>query len=175
MYDCHALRGILKNKHYQSHQVKSISDMDSLKLTLENTAQILNEYTISWMIIGGAAMVLYDLEKGPVADIDIILTSKDAALLCKHFSWMNYADAQSSRFRSDYLLRPDLGPIPVEILGGFRISTTHGWIDVSGCETQTFHVRSQKVFLPTRRALSSIFRLCGREKDFQRVALLGDI
>ena len=149
--------------------------MYPLELTLENTAKILNQYSFSWMIFGGAAMVVYGLEKGPVADIDVLLDSEAAAFLCNHFSWPNYADTQSSRFRSDYLLRPDLGHIPVEILGGFRISTPHGWSDVSDCATQTFCIRSQKIFLPTPQALSSVFRLCGREKDFQRLALLGDI
>lgn len=163
----------MENEHHQEPQVGAATVTDSLAITLENTAQILNQYSFSWMVFGGAAMALYGLEKGPVADIDVILTSEAAAFLCKHFSWPNYADAHSSRFRSDYLLRPDLGPVPVEILGGFRISTIHGWVAVADCETRTFCIGSQKIYLPTRQALSSIFRLCGREKDFQRVALLG--
>ncbi|WBW59226.1 hypothetical protein [Klebsiella electrica] len=140
--------------------------------TLENTAQFLNQHALSWMIIGGAAMVLYGLEDGPVADIDIVLSSSSAAFLSKQFSWPNFANTQSPRFRSEYLLRPNFGPVPVEILGGFRVSTMHEWVEVPVGETQMFFIRSQTLFLPTRKKLASIFLLCGREKDRRRMALL---
>lgn len=148
------------------------SSYEMLEQTLESTAQLLNQYSFSWMVIGGAAMVLYGLENAPVDDIDIILPSRSAAFLCDQFALTNHADVRSSRFRSDYLLRPELGPVTVEILGGFQVSAKQGWIDISFCETQAFYAGKQKVFLPTKEALSLIFNLCGREKDIRRVALI---
>jgi hypothetical protein len=140
--------------------------------TLMNTARLLNQQEIDWVVFGGAAMVLHGLEQGPVADIDIVLPPQAAASLSEQFSWENHADCVSPHFRSDYVLRPDFGPVPVELLGGFRVLTASGWASVGGGDTQELEVGSQRVFLPTRERLAEIFRLCGREKDQRRAAMI---
>ncbi|KEQ05306.1 hypothetical protein GV67_06075 [Pseudorhizobium pelagicum] len=140
--------------------------------TLENAARLLNLQDTHWMVFGGAAMALHGFERGPVADIDILLPSQAAASLSDQFSWRNYADGRSPRFRSDYVLRPNLGPVPVELIGGFHVMTASGWIPIEGGGIQELHVGLQRVFLPTRERLAAIFRLCGREKDHRRAALI---
>ena len=146
--------------------------MDDLELTLAKMAQQLNQHALPWMVIGGAAMVLYGLEKGPVNDIDIVLPSHAAAFLSKKYAWPNYADETSLRFRSDFLLRPETGPVPVELLGGFHILTEQGWTALSVGETVTVSIRSQQVCLPVKAQLAAILRLCGREKDLKRMMRL---
>ncbi|MDO1583041.1 hypothetical protein [Rhizobium oryzicola] len=147
-------------------------DDDLFRQSLENVARLLNEQEVPWLVFGGAAMVLYGLEKGPVADIDVIISATAAARLSEAFSWHNHADGRSARFRSDYLLRPNLGPVPVELLGGFCISTASGWAEISVGETRAHRVGSEVVFLPTPQGLAALFRLCGREKDHRRAGLI---
>ena len=117
-------------------------------------------------------MALHGLGEGPVADIDIILSGPAAADLCQRYAWQNHADGASLLFRSDTLLRPDFGPVPVEVLGNFRIWDGSAWIAVEPNGPTDIRVGSQIVCLPTRERLAEIFRLCGREKDLQRAALI---
>jgi hypothetical protein len=140
--------------------------------TLENTARVLNEQNVPWMLFGGAAMTLLGFEDGPVADIDIILPRASAHSLAELFSWPNYADKQSNRFRSDYLLRPVFGPVAVELLGGFQVLTQTGWVEIPIKETIRHSIGSQSIHLPTCQDLAAIFRVCGREKDLRRAVLI---
>ncbi len=140
--------------------------------TLECAAACLNQEGVSWMVFGGAAMVLHGHLETELKDIDIVVTDSAASMLSNRFSWRNYADNFSPNFRSDYLLRPDFGPIPVEIMGGFRILTEAGWTTVQPGETQNKLIGSQVVRLPSKDRLAEIFRLCGRQKDLIRAGIL---
>jgi hypothetical protein len=140
--------------------------------TLENTARVLNGQNVPWIVFGGAAMSLLGFEDGPVADIDIILPSASAHSLAALFSWPNYADTRSNRFRSDYLLRPVFGPVAVELLGGFQVLTLSGWVEIPIKETVHHSIGSQLIHLPTCKDLAAIFRVCGREKDLRRAFLI---
>lgn len=147
-------------------------DLGAFEATLERTADLLNRARVRWMVIGGAAMVLHGLEPGPVSDIDIILPAADAGELADRFRWPNHADTRSARFRSEIRLRPDLGPVPVDLLGGFRIRGGDGWASVQPGETRRVRVGDQPVFLPTLPRLAHLFWLCGRDKDLRRAALI---
>jgi hypothetical protein len=141
--------------------------------TLETTATCLSEANVCWMVFGGAALALYGLTDDPASDIDIILCGKAAADLCQRFSWSNHANGASARFRSEYLLRPDFGHVPVELLGTFRIWDGSVWVAVEPSRGEEIQVGTQIVFLPTRERLAAILRLCGRQKDLQRAAMIG--
>lgn len=140
--------------------------------TLERAAAFLNQEGVSWMVFGGAAMVLHGHLETELKDIDIVVTDSAASMLSDRFSWRNHADNCSTRFRSDYLLRPDFGSIPVEIMGGFRILAEAGWTIVQPDETQNKLIGSQVVHLPPKDRLAEIFRLCGRQKDVIRANIL---
>jgi hypothetical protein len=140
--------------------------------TLERAAACLNQAGVCWMVFGGAAMVLHGHFETNTKDIDIIVTDSDASMLSERFSWRNYSDSRSRRFRSDYLLRPDFGPIPVEIMGGFCILAKAGWTAIQPGETQQKPIGSQVAHLPSKDRLAEIFRLCGRQKDIIRADIL---
>ena len=140
--------------------------------TLERAAACLNQAGVHWMVFGGAAMVLHGHFETNLKDIDIIVADSAASTLSIRFSWRNYADNCSPRFRSDYLFRPDFGPIPVEIMGGFRILSANGWTTVQPGETKEKLVGSQIAHLPSKDRLAEIFRLCGRQKDLIRADIL---
>ncbi|MEM7723949.1 MAG: hypothetical protein AAF376_16490 [Pseudomonadota bacterium] len=143
-----------------------------LQRTLESTAACLNEAGVAWMVFGGAALVLHGHFENAVKDIDIIVTEADASTLAKSFSWENYADRQSSRFRSNYLLRPNFGRVPVEIMGGFCVRTETGWTAILPNEMQPIRIGSQIAYLPPKNRLVEILRLCGRREDLIRAEAL---
>lgn len=140
--------------------------------TLERESACLNQAGGRWMVFGGAAMMLHGHFETKLKDIDIIVNDSAASMLSERFSWRNYADSYSPRFRSDYLLRPDFGSIPVEIMGGFRILAEAGWTTVQPSETLKKPIGSQAAHFPSKERLSEIFRLCGRQKDLIRADIL---
>lgn len=140
--------------------------------TLECMASCLKKAGEPWMVFGGAALALHGATAGPIKDIDVILDRQVAERLSILLALENHSDQRSDRFRSDMLLRPDFGPIPVELLGGFRVKRGEVWIPIDCSDTVAVSVGSQTVFIPNRDRLASIFRLCGREKDMLRASLL---
>ena len=152
--------------------MQNISITLDLETTLTAVARCLNDLKQPWMIIGGTAMVLHGLEAGPVSDIDIVVSKSVAAGLMQHLDVPNMADTGSDRFRSDVLIQPQLGPLPVEIIGGFRIHTADGWQPVTPSNMDDITISGQPVFVANRQRLIEIFELCGRPKDLERAAHL---
>lgn len=140
--------------------------------TVEATAAALNACGGEWMLFGGAAMVLLGFDDAPVSDIDIIAESGLAARLMAGHGLENQADTASERFRSDVVLRPTFGAVPVEILSGFRIRHGDGWQAVPVCSAQSAQIGAERVPLPPPARLAQIFTLCGRPKDLVRAARL---
>jgi len=138
--------------------------------TLEAVASCLNGTDIPWMLFGGAAMAVHEKDDSAVKDIDIVLRASDAIALSRTYDWPNHADTASSRFRSDVLLRPRMGHIPVELLGGFRICHNDEWVGIAPCDAIEATVGRSCVWVAAPPRLAEIFRLCGRPKDHSRAA-----
>lgn len=124
------------------------------------------------MVFGGAALALHGLVTDRVQDIDVIVSDSAIELLRASFSWVNHADHQSDRFRSNVVFRPDFGPMPVELLGGFSIKSNEEWVEIDYTPAITVNVGSQSVLVADRKHLAKIFRLCGREKDILRARII---
>ena len=139
-----------------------------LSKTLESVAAALNSRRRDWLVFGGSAMALYGFDVGDVKDIDIIVSSETAAGLMSELSLKNQADGGSERFRSEYLLRPDFGPVEVEIMGNFEIKSAMTWNRIALGKPNAICVGNQTVFVPEVAELADIFDLCGRPKDFVR-------
>ena len=143
-----------------------------LAKTLESVAAALNSRRRDWVVFGGSAMALYGFDVGEVKDIDIIVSSETAASLMSELCLKNQADGGSARFRSEYLLRPDFGPVEVEILGNFEIKSAMIWHRVALGKPNAICVGNQTVFVAEVAALADIFDLCARPKDLARSQLI---
>ncbi len=124
------------------------------------------------MLIGGAAMAVHGVDDTAPADIDIVLSGSAAAHIAARHGWQNYADGGSGPLRSDYILRPDLGRVPVELLGNFRIRDGDGWIHLALARAVTVSWCEQQVPVLPLNQLAQLFRPIRREKDFRRAALV---
>ncbi|MBL4812850.1 MAG: hypothetical protein JKX69_10970 [Rhodobacteraceae bacterium] len=140
--------------------------------TLETTASLFNNEGHEWVVFGGAAMALHGYDVGNINDIDIVVSAETAAWLMGQLSLENQADTRSPRFQSDYVLRPNLGPTPVEVLANFRIRAGGMWHWVRPTKLASICVRQQTVFVPEVKELAEIFDLCGRAKDAVKSQML---
>lgn len=145
---------------------------DGFADTLSRAAALLNARRMPWMLMGGSAMMLYGVEEGQVDDIDIVLHSSDAERIAQNLSIANHADRGSERFRSTHLLHPDLGPVTVELMAGFAIHADGVWHDIKPEAQVIGQIGGQDIHLPSLTRLAEIFRLCGRDKDMRRAALI---
>jgi hypothetical protein len=140
--------------------------------TLEAVARILNDDGHEWVVFGGAAMVLHGFDIGTLSDIDIIVSAATAAWLMEKLPVENQADTGSSRFRSDYFLRPNLGPTPVEIMANFKIHSGGNWHWIRPTNVTGVRVGRPMVFTPEVNELAKIFDLCGQAKDIARSQII---
>ena len=144
-----------------------------LEEALNRIAGLMSECREAWCVFGGTAMRLHGYRMpAPIADIDVLISIADAERLVRRHGFSNMAGTGTERFRSQILLRPDLGKIPVEIMAGFDALSEGIWHRVAIRERQEVTYRSAKTFIASREDLFAIFRLCGRPKDLERMALL---
>jgi len=145
---------------------------DDLGTTLNALAGAMSAAEDDWWIFGSAAMALHGFEVDVVKDIDVLVSSADAYQLMARHSLANLADGGSGRFRSDVVLRPAFGAVPVEILANFRIQNSGIWHAVAIATRVELVFPSGPIFIPSREELAAIFLACGRPKDIERAQAL---
>jgi hypothetical protein len=145
---------------------------DDLDATLNVLAGAMTAAEDDWWIFGSAAMPLHGFEVDAVKDIDVLVSSKDAHRLMARHSLANVADGGSGRFRSDVVLRPAFGAVPVEILADFRIRNSGTWQVMAVTTRVELLLASGPIFIPSREELAAIFLACGRPKDIERAQAL---
>lgn len=148
-------------------------DNHRLEEALNRLADLMSACRDPWCVFGGTAMRLHGYRMPtPIADIDVLISVADAERLVRRHGYPNVAGTGTERFRSQILLRPDLGKIPVEIMAGFDALSEGAWHRVAIKERQEVTYRTAKTFIASRDDLLAVFRLCGRPKDLERMALL---
>lgn len=136
--------------------------------TLLNVVTELDRHSIQWMLIGGGAMYLHGLQTAVPPDIDVVLSEADGYRLMMASDLQNYADQSERRFSPVYRLRPNMGPVDVELLSGFQVNGT-----VVAPEPETF-ILLHGISIPCASAyqLKRLFAGIGRDKDLDRIQLI---
>jgi hypothetical protein len=125
-----------------------------------------------WWVIGSAALALCGLAPERVKDVDLIVSPADAERLMRRHGLDNFADGGSAQFRSELLLRPDFGAVPVEILASFHIRHGADWQPVCPQTRVEIPLAGLALFVPSRGELAAIFRRCGRPSDLVHAGML---
>ncbi|MFK3889879.1 hypothetical protein [Sphingomonas sp. NPDC079357] len=120
-----------------------------------------------WWVIGSAAVRLHGAETS-VADIDVLVSARDAARLLGAWPGAVTIGAASNRFRSSPFARLNGAALPVEVMADLELCTDGVWRRVSPAT----RVAVAGVFVPARDELAAILRAFGRGKDLVRAALL---
>ena len=142
---------------------------DSLTQTLQKLAHCLLQVEDPWWILGSAAVYLKGYNPGRVGDVDVLVSEQDAVKLMSRHGWSNDKDGGTERYRSGYVLRPDLGALPVEILANYEIMSRQTWKPVWPASRHKVLHNGGAFYVPSDANLIEIFERLARPKDFIRI------
>lgn len=140
--------------------------------TLKNTSRFLAANEDPWWVLGSAAIALCGVDPQIIRDIDVVISPEDARRLMTLHDLINQADGGDHRFRSGTMLRPDLGPVRVEILSNYEIRERGIWTPLALNTRKTVEVEGATLFVPELDEQIEVLSRLGREKDLQRIALI---
>ncbi len=128
--------------------------------------QLENDY----FIIGSCAMLLSGLPMSIITDLDLLMSSADAAQL-KH-KWSHrmrkgFSPENQHLFRSNFA-RFDLGDLDVEVMGDLEVNKNNQWQRVSVEREMEISIDGMKIKIPTLEEQKRIFLLFGRDKDITK-------
>lgn len=126
----------------------------------------------AWWIIGSAAVTLHGRNLPEPKDVDLLMSARDAEALLTRLGQLPRKGAPSDRFRSAVFGTWTEPPIPVEVMGGFKVRTREGWQDVAPATREEVTVAGASLFVPSADELAALLRAFGRPKDFERIDAL---
>ncbi|WP_037488001.1 hypothetical protein [Sphingomonas phyllosphaerae] len=134
---------------------------------LAQVATALRDTRDPWWVIGSAAVRLHGAETS-VADIDVLVSERDAGSVLRDWPRAVTIGAASERFRSHPFARLEGAALPVEVMADLELCTDGVWRRV----LPATRVAVAGVFVPARDELAAILRAFGRDKDVARAGLL---
>jgi len=141
-------------------------------LALEYVSHLLHNAQDDWWVIGSAAIALHGVDVGPVNDIDILVSLRDAQALRLATGTANRAVTGSKKFRSEVFLQLDYDGIPLEVMANFSVNHQGRWQAILPTSRQAFNLGNACVYAPALRELVEILRVFSREKDRQRIRFI---
>lgn len=142
-----------------------------LEAGLARITEALAEASEPWWIIGSAAVVLHGAET-EVADIDLLLSVRDALALLEQPGCRRLRPEPSPLFRSALFARWDGAGLPIELMAGLEVSRDGAWVPVQPRTRVAVRAAGTALHVPDRAELGAILGLFGRPKDLARKALL---
>lgn len=145
---------------------------DPLSESLALVADAMRTARDPWWIIASAAMALHGAHPIHVADVDLLVSERDAAALIAALGLQPAPPGGTAQFRSALFARWLAPPLPVEIMAGFQVHTPDGWRRVQPATRLARPLGERVLFVPSAAELIEHCRLFGRPKDEQRAALM---
>jgi hypothetical protein len=142
--------------------------------TLVRVAGVLEAVQDDWWLIGGAAVALQGLAI-EIADIDILLSARDAGQVIAALNIRANEGVAIDRVRSDIWARWTALPLGVDLMAGLQIRTGDHWTRVEPATREAVAVEGRAIYVPARVELVAICRLFGRPKDLERAEGLARI
>ena len=149
----------------------------NLAEALKAVAQAAGSARDPWWIIGSASLALHAIDPGPIGEIDLLMSERDAAVLLKARDVPMAPGAPTSRFRSVVFGRWTASGMTVEVMAGFEAKGADAgglinWRPVLPRTRERIVIGGEALFVSSRTELAALFRRFGRAKDIARAALL---
>lgn len=141
----------------------------SFNQTLDRLVRLLAVTEDPWWILGSAAVYLRGHDPGHIGDIDVLLSVADAQRIMSDHGLYNQRDGGTPRYRSAYILKPNLGDMRIELLAGYEIHQDGVWTSIRPTSRNSISYNGNVVFVPSDAELISIFEQLGRAKDIVRI------
>lgn len=140
-----------------------------LAAALDEVATLLRGARDPWWVIGSAAAWLHGAATS-VADIDVVLSPRDAHDAMAAWRGAVVVGGPSERFRSSPFARLDGATLPIELMAGLHVCSSGRWVPVQPATRRSVG----NVYVPELAELEAMFVLFGRPKDRARADLLRD-
>ncbi|MBY9062186.1 hypothetical protein K7957_04495 [Sphingomonas yunnanensis] len=144
--------------------------MSPLAAALDEVATALGGAHDPWWVIGSAAAWLHGVET-PVADVDVLLSRRDALVVATAWRGEKAVRGPSDRFRSSPFVRLEGASLPIELMAALHVCSAGRWLAVRPRTRQSIG----PVYVPEPAELEAMFTLFGRPKDDERAGLLRTI
>jgi hypothetical protein len=134
-----------------------------LALIYPDLQQLENDY----FIIGSCALLLSGLSISTITDLDLLMSSVDAAKLkykWSHRTRKGFTPENQHLFRSNFA-RFDFGELDVEVMGDLEVNKNNQWQRILVEQVKEISIENMKIKTPTLQEQKRIFLLFGREKD----------
>ncbi len=117
-------------------------------------------------------MALHGLGGLEIADIDLLMSRKDALRMLREHGVAGRADGGTDRFRSEVFGQLPGLSLSVDVMAGFQVWDERAWREVLPTTRMAVAIPSGLVFVPTLPELIAIARRLGRGKDLARAEML---
>lgn len=124
-----------------------------------------------WWVIGSAAVALHGGDAAP-RDVDVVMSTADAARLLPRLGIPVTPGEADERFRSALFARWTAPPLPVEFMAALHVAGPDGWTSVTPATRECVAIGKASVYIPSRAEVIAILHRFGRAKDHARAALL---
>ena len=145
-----------------------MKNLPALRDTLADIRAAAASFQDDWHVLGSAAAHLAGAETGPVADIDLLLSARDAGALAELWADCRQpTPPPSAQFRSDPFYRFQRA-LPVEAMANFEMLVDGRWRAVAFATRMPV----DGLFIPSPAEQIAVLQQMGREKDQPRIAAL---
>lgn len=144
-----------------------------VEATLVCLTEAMAEARDDWWLIGSAAVALHGAEPGGIADIDVILSERDARAILPELGLEVRAGQADHQFVSRIFATWRHPPLAVELMAGLQQCIDGISAPVQPQTRTEIAGDGWRVFVPSRAELAAILRSFGRPKDLRRLAALG--
>lgn len=146
--------------------------IDRLLHSIVNDLAQLND---AHYIIGSCALFLSGIALEKVADIDLLVSTRDADILKRNWDErkQNYSPEGAHLFRSNFG-RFRFDELDIEVMGDLQICKNGQWTSLQIYEFDTVSIGKHSIRVPTLKEQHRIFTLFGREKDLSKARLIED-
>ena len=128
----------------------------------------------NYFIIGSSALILSGIPIENTHDIDIITSKRDATLLkgiWKERLLEDHSGEDDHLFHSNFS-RYRFGELDIEVMGNLKVKSRGVWQILDIREYQIVSLNNFDFKIPTLREQKRIFKLFGREKDYEKLKLI---
>ena len=125
-----------------------------------------------WWIIASAAVALHGADPGRVADVDVLLSVRDARHILPSIGVEPRPGTAHTQFRSDIFASWPQMPLPVEFMAGFHHHADGRWSPVRPASRERVDSDGVSLFIPDRAELCDMLLRFGRPKDMERARRL---
>ena len=128
--------------------------------TLVRAAQELTLARDDWWLVGGAAVALHGVAAVEIADIDILLSPRDARRILAALNISRDEGGGVDRFRSDVFGRWTGLPLSIDLMAGLQVRTGEAWTRIEPATREAILVEGHPIYVPSRVELIRYLSAC---------------